>query len=73
LAKPLVRWLLVLLIVAGVVSAVWTVIPDSGAQKVSDFDKVLGYKTHCPFAPYSTIISLAIALVALFFARRSWR
>jgi uncharacterized membrane protein len=73
LARLLVRRLLVLVIIAGVVSAVWTVLPDSRAQKVSDLGKALGYKTHCPFAPYSTMISVAIALVALFFARRSWR
>jgi hypothetical protein len=50
LARLLVRGLLVLLIIAGVVSAVWAVLPDSRAAKVSDLGKALGYEAHCPFA-----------------------
>jgi hypothetical protein len=48
LARLLVRGLLVLLIIAGVVSAVWAVLPESRSQKVSDLGKALGYKAHCP-------------------------
>ncbi len=53
--------ILAVIVVAGIASAIITVIPDSSAYKIS----ALGYKSHCPFAPYSTIISIAIALVAL--------
>ncbi len=66
---------LVLIMVAGAVSAIWTVIPDpstyiSRSVKVS----ALGYPSHCPFAPYSTIISVAITLVAFLIAKRFvWR
>lgn len=72
LAKLIISLILIVMIIVGIASAVWTVIPDSSAYKVSD----LGYKTHCPFAPYSTIISVAVALVgaiAFLIARRFWR
>ena len=56
----------IVIIIVGIALAAWTVIPDSSAHKVS----ALGYKSHCPFAPYSTIISVAIALFGLIaFAR----
>ncbi len=64
--------------VAGIVSAVWTVIPDPStyvarAVKVS----ALGYPSHCPFAPYSTIISVGItvgaAVIYLIVRRFFWR
>jgi len=76
LAKLMVYGLLVLLMIAGVVAAVWTVIPDPSTSKVSDLGKAWGYTTHCPWAPYSTITSIAIALIALvafLIARRLWR
>lgn len=61
---------LALVLIAGIVSAVTTVIPDSAASKISH----LGYKSHCTFAPYSTVISVAIALVAFLVAKRFvWR
>ena len=66
----LISVLLIIVIVVGLASAVSTVIPDSAAPKVS----YMGYKSHCTFAPYSTIISIAIALVAFLVAKRFvWR
>ncbi len=70
LKKLIISALLVVIIIAGIASAVSTVIPDSSARKVS----YLGYKSHCTFAPFSTIISVAIALIAFFIAKRFvWR
>jgi hypothetical protein len=46
-------------LVASVISAVITVIPDSSASKTS----ILGYKAHCSFTPISTIILIISALV----------
>jgi uncharacterized membrane protein len=76
LTKSIVYGLLVLLVIAGVGAAVWTVIPDPSISKVSDLGKAWGYTTHCSWAPYSTIICIAIALIALvifLIARRLWR
>lgn len=44
---------------ASAVFAVITVIADGSASKVS----MLGYKSHCSFAPISTILLVIIALV----------
>ncbi len=76
LAKLIVYGLLVLIMIAGVVSAVWTVIPDATTAKVSDLGKAWGFTTHCPWAPYSTIISIVGTLVAaiiFLIARRFWK
>jgi len=61
--KWMLKLLLLLILVAGAIasaiSAVWTVIPDSSASKES----MLGYKSHCSFAPISTIILILITVV----------
>ena len=57
--------ILVVMIVAWISSAVMTVIPDSTASK----DSCLGYRAHCSFTPYSTIISIIGALATYLFAR----
>lgn len=41
-------------------SAVITLIPDGSASKLCK----LGYKAHCSFTPWSTLISLFLALVS---------
>jgi len=55
------KGLLLLVILSGFISsavfAVVTVIPDSSASKES----MLGYESHCSFAPISTIILIAMA------------
>lgn len=57
------KLLILLILTAGAIgsafSAVWTIIPDSSASKESR----LGYKSHCSFAPISTIILIFIAVV----------
>jgi hypothetical protein len=76
LAKLIVYGLLVILMLAGVVAAVWTVIPDPSTSKVSDLGKAWGYTTHCPWSPYSTITCIVITLVAAIIflvARRFWK
>jgi len=59
----MLKLLLLLILVAGAIasaiSTVWTIIPDSSASKES----MLGYKSHCSFAPISTIILILIAVV----------
>jgi len=57
--------ILAIMIVAWISSAVMTVIPDSSASKVSYF----GYKAHCSFTPYSTIISIVAAALTYLIAR----
>lgn len=57
--------ILIVMIVAWISSAAMTVIPDSTASKVS----YIGYRAHCSFTPYSTIISIIGALVTYLFAR----
>ncbi|UCE80585.1 MAG: hypothetical protein JSV94_05375 [Methanobacteriota archaeon] len=44
--------------ISSAVSAVVTVIPDSSASKES----MLGYESHCSFAPISTIILIVMAI-----------
>jgi hypothetical protein len=77
LAKKAVYGLLVLIMIVGVVSAVWTVIPDSSSYVSLSYEvSALGYNSHCPWAPYSTIISIVgilFAAIIFFIARRSWR
>ena len=41
-------------------SAVVTLIPDAAADKICK----LGYKAHCSFTPWSTVISLFLAMVS---------
>ncbi len=41
-------------------SAVITLIPDAAASKLCP----LGYKAHCSFTPWSTIISLFLAMIS---------
>lgn len=61
--KLLLKLFVLLILLAGAiasaVSVIWTVIPDSSASKES----VLGYKSHCSFAPISTIILAFIAVI----------
>ena len=58
--------ILAIMIVAWISSAVMTVMPDSSASKVSYF----GYKAHCSFTPYSTIISIIGAVITYLIARK---
>ena len=57
------RTLLLVIVVVGFIgsaaSAVLTVFPDSSASKES----MLGYESHCSFAPISTIILIVMAAV----------
>jgi len=76
LAKSIVYGLLGLIMLVGVVAAVWTVIPDASTTTVSDLGKAWGYTTHCPVAPTSTIISIVTTVVAaiiFLITRRFWR
>ena len=57
--------ILIIMIVAWISSTVMTVIPDSTASK----NNYLGYKSHCSFTPYSTIISITGAVITYLVAR----
>ena len=65
--KKLITYILklfiLLILVAGAIgstlSAVWTILPDASASKES----MLGYHSHCSFAPISTLILIFIAVV----------
>ena len=63
IAKFSIKLLILLVLFAGAVgsaiSAILTLIPDSSASKES----MIGYYSHCSFAPISTIILIFIALV----------
>jgi hypothetical protein len=52
--------ILLVLTVLGTLAAVSTVLPDPSASKAC----MLGYEAHCPFAPVSTLLCLAISLGA---------
>ncbi len=58
--------ILAIMIVAWISSAALTVMPDSTASKES----YLGYKAHCSFTPYSTIISIIGAVITYLIARK---
>jgi len=65
------RVLLLLIALGGFIgsaaSAILTVLPDSSASKES----MLGYESHCSFAPISTIILVVMAAIfgAVFFKK----
>jgi len=69
------KGLLCLIVAAGFISsavfAVVTIIPDSSASKES----MLGYESHCSFAPISTLILvvMAIAFGIVFFRKYAER
>lgn len=58
--------ILAIMIVAWISSAAMTAIPDSSASK----DSYFGYKAHCSFTPYSTIISIIGAAITYLIARK---
>lgn len=64
--KLIVSLVFAVMIIAWISSAVMTVIPDSSASKVSP----LGYKAHCSFTPYSTLISIFAAAITIIIAKR---
>lgn len=70
-AKKIVYGLLVIILLAGIISTVWTIIPDSSAAV-----NFIGTRTHCPFVPYSTYGSVAVAIVGaviLLIAKWLWK
>lgn len=71
LMKVLLKLFVVVTLLAGAIasaiSAVWTLIPESTASKVS----MLGYKSHCTFAPISTILLLFITVVFSYIVMRT--
>jgi hypothetical protein len=73
LTKLIVYGLLGLVMLVGIVSTVWTVIPDSTTKTVSDLGKAWGYTTHCPIAPYSTYASIAVTIIAAIILLLAWR
>lgn len=58
--------ILAVMIIAWISSAAMTVIPDSSASK----DSYLGYRAHCSFTPYSTLISVLGAAATYLIARK---
>lgn len=58
--------ILAVMIIAWISSAAMTVIPDSSASK----DSYLGYRAHCSFTPYSTLISVLGAASTYLIARK---
>ncbi len=76
LTRLIVFGFLGLIMLIGVVAAAWTIIPDPATTTVSDLGKAWGYTTHCPWAPYSTIIGVGTMLFSaaiLLVIRRFWR
>ena len=71
IAKFSIKLLILLILIAGSIgsmfSAIWTLIPDSSASKES----MLGYRSHCSFAPISTIILISIAVVFSYILKRT--
>jgi chromate transport protein ChrA len=54
--KPL-SWLFLVLTILFTLAAISALIPDPAASKIS----FLGYRAHCTFAPWSSLIALALA------------
>lgn len=69
--KKLVLSIIVIAMIGGwIYSAVMTVAPHPSASK----NCYLGYKAHCSFTPFSTIISILAAVITFFVAKRTlWR
>ncbi len=69
--KTLVLSIIVLAIVGGwIYSTILTVMPDASASKLC----YLGYRAHCSFTPFSTIISIFAAGLTLYAAKKTlWR
>ena len=66
LKKLIVSFIFAVMIIAWISSTVMTVIPDSSASKVC----YLGYKAHCSFTPFSTLISILGATITFLIAKR---
>ncbi|HXX87006.1 MAG TPA: hypothetical protein VEH86_00975 [Candidatus Acidoferrum sp.] len=62
------KWYYWVLMAVAVILGISTLIPSpsSGAD-------LLGYRTHCPFTPISTIISWAIAGIIYWFGKKEQR
>ncbi|MFW9976081.1 MAG: hypothetical protein ACFFDQ_12495 [Candidatus Thorarchaeota archaeon] len=58
------------MIVGSFAAAVWTVIPTSLLSWGSSRVNLLGYVSHCPFVPFSTLILLATTIIGIFIVRR---
>ena len=55
--------------IASAISAIWTIIPDISASKVC----LLGYKSHCSFTPFSTIILMFMSIVFCYICLKFYR
>jgi hypothetical protein len=66
LKKLIVSFVFAVMIIAWVSSAVVTAIPDSTASKIC----YSGYKAHCSFTPFSTVISIVAAIITSLIALR---
>ncbi len=69
LKKMIVTLIFAVMIIAWISSAVMTVIPDSTASKIC----YLGYKAHCSFTPFGTVISIVAAIITSLIAVRVLR
>lgn len=58
------------MIVGSLAAAIWTVIPTSLLSWGSSHVNLLGYVSHCTFAPFSTLILLATAIIGIFIVHR---
>ena len=53
-------WVFLVITILCTLAAVGTLVPDATAHKMS----ILGYYAHCPFAPWSSLIALALAAIS---------
>jgi len=58
-----IKLVIILILVVGTIgspiSAIWTIVPDTSANK----ECMLGYKAHCSFTPISTLILVFISIL----------
>jgi len=59
-------WILFIITIICTIAAISTVIPSSSASKES----LLGYKSHCSFAPISTIMCLLFSAITCIIRKR---
>ncbi|MFX1606982.1 MAG: hypothetical protein ACFFDD_13900 [Promethearchaeota archaeon] len=49
-------------------AAIWTAIPTALLPWGASYENLVGYVSHCPFAPASTLILLFVGILGIFFA-----
>ena len=58
------------MIIGSFAAGVWTLIPTALLPWGASYENLIGYVSHCPFAPASSLILISVALIGSFIAFR---